>query len=319
MSAPFLGSFTSFGPQGTEIVCKLVNIVNGQTLVWDGTQNEFVNSSAIFPPAPGTVAVVTDTTMTGDGTPPAPLHVVGPATTVVDGVTLSGLGSVALPIQWQGASTDPTTQITGNGYIATPIQWSGAITDTTMTGNGLTATPLSVVPPAAGSVPVFVSGNNTLTGDGSAGAPLSQAQSGNALSILSQQTINNAAVTQVNGSGLVATFNNRLLPGGDYVPATGLYTVPAGHAGNYVFYHNGSYAATNTGDRIIGIQIVQAGFGTSDFSALDHPPNGAGPIAQQVVVPCFMNVGDTAHWTAFQDSGVNILLTSQMGVMYHGI
>lgn len=111
-------------------VVRIQNPQANDTLLWNTSQQMFLNSQAITP-SPGTVAVVTDSTLTGSGTTTSPLHVVPPATgsvAVVTDTTLTGNGTTGSPL-----------------HVVPPAAGSvGVVTNTTLTGNGTTGSPLSL-------------------------------------------------------------------------------------------------------------------------------------------------------------------------------
>lgn len=81
-------------------VVRISNPQANDTLLWNPTQQLFVNEQAITP-SPGTVGVITDSTMTGNGTTSNPLHVVPPAAgtvAVVTDTTLTGNGTTGSPL-----------------------------------------------------------------------------------------------------------------------------------------------------------------------------------------------------------------------------
>lgn len=120
---------------------------------------------------PDTIPVVTNATLTGNGTTASPLAVVP----LVTNSTLSGNGFAGNPLgvvaHTVAVAVDGIT-ITGNGTTGSPLQaMNGTVaiaTDgVTLGGSGVTASPLHVLP---NTVPVAT--NTTLTGNGTTATPL---------------------------------------------------------------------------------------------------------------------------------------------------
>lgn len=111
----------------------------------------------------GDVAVAVDgTSVGGNGTTGSPLHVIGGGATVVTDNTLTG----------DGSGGDPLGVDITNIAVDLAGDVSSAVDGTTIAGNGKTATPLHVVPAGLDHNIAVVDDGTTIAGTGKTGSPL---------------------------------------------------------------------------------------------------------------------------------------------------
>ena len=160
--------FTASGQVGTgklSFSSRFTGSVNGNLPYTPVSIVDFANG--------GVTAVSHDGTLSGDGTPGAPLGVVAGTVAIAHDATLLGNGTNGAPLGVVAGTVAIAHDATlmGDGKTATPLGVvPGSVPiahDGTLTGNGTTATPLGVV---AGSVAITHDG--TLTGSGTSGTPL---------------------------------------------------------------------------------------------------------------------------------------------------
>lgn len=209
---------------------------------------------------PHSVAIATTgSALTGNGTTASPLSVVANSVPVATNSTLTGNGTTATPLgvvaNTVAVATDGIT-ITGTGLTASPLRAvNGTVavaTDgTTIAGSGVTASPLHVVTGG-----VAITANAPLTGNGTAGSPLSLAtpftllEGGTGVSASSNANL----LTQLGAASAASLANYLPLSGGSL---SGALSVNSGAAGSApaqltVGGQGISYAALGTVGQNIG-------------------------------------------------------------------
>lgn len=213
---------------------KITNPSAGQALVWDGTN---WSNNAIS----ATGAVVTDGSLLGNGLTATPLGLDavnsgGAGTFTYLGCSVDTYGRVTNPINCATPllSVAHDATLTGNGASGSPLSvvapGGGSVsvaTDTTLTGNGLTATPLHVVAPASGTVAVAV--DATLTGNGLTATPLHVVPQG--VTTDATLTGNGLAGTPLSVVGQTVTHDTTLSGAGTAASPLSVVSAPTGSTG----------------------------------------------------------------------------------------
>lgn len=346
------GSVDQYGRITTPINCAtpLLSVAHDGTLSGNGAAGSPL--TVLYAPT-GSTGIAHDTTLTGDGTTASPLTVsyAPPGSTgIVHDTTLSGNGETAYPLEVVSAPAGSTAvavdaTLTGNGLTATPLAvaspWAGVIhdatltgdgkltnlsalppasgtvavaVDATLTGNGLTATPLHAVPPSTGTVGVAVTGP-LITGNGLTATPLKVTQTGLGMTAMQSQSIaTGAGVNYVLANNLSTFWHNSY--GTQLVTTTGIYTATA--AGVHTAHHTGTFPANATGVRIVGLEFGVAGYGTFDINTEAGSVSGTAPCSLSISQPALLAIGDTIRWYITQTSGSSLTVSSAMGVTFCG-
>lgn len=183
-------------------------------------------------PGGGLTQVATDgVTISGIGTVASPIAVVPESVQIaVDGTTIGGEGTTAVPIfvhpHTVAVAVDGTT-INGDGTTSNPLHVDPdtipVVTNATLTGNGTTASPLGVV---ANSVAVAT--NATISGNGTSGNPLGVVANTvgvatDGLTITGNGTTG-SPLTAMNGTVAVAVDGVTI--GGEGITASPLHVLP---------------------------------------------------------------------------------------------